>query len=88
VSRIDACNRPRAGYYENRQDAKEERAMRDDAEIINTTILHHVGQDLSMLSLNDLDQRLEQLRAEIIRVTQMAEKKRQTQTAATALFKI
>jgi uncharacterized small protein (DUF1192 family) len=48
---------------------------------------HEIGQDLSPLSLDDIDDRIAQLEAEILRLREAQAKKRATQAAADALFK-
>ena len=46
-----------------------------------------IGEDLSVLSIAELEHRIEVLKAEITRVTGELEKKRAHEAAASALFK-
>lgn len=48
---------------------------------------HQIGQDLSMLSLAEIDQRVEALKAEIERLMEMREKKDASRSAADAFFR-
>ncbi len=48
---------------------------------------HDIGQDLSMLSVEDLAERIEALKAEIGRLTTALTMKRATRDAADKLFK-
>lgn len=48
---------------------------------------HEIGQDLTPLSLDDIEDRIAQLEAEILRLREAQAKKRATQAAADALFK-
>lgn len=50
-------------------------------------LVHEVGQDLSTLSVADLDERIDQLRAEIARIETERAAKGATRNAADALFK-
>lgn len=49
--------------------------------------IHEVGQDLSLLSVGELRERIEQLRDEIARLERDIEGKSQTKAAAEALFR-
>lgn len=49
--------------------------------------VHEIGQDLSMLSLAEIDERVEALRAEIARLTEARAKKDASRSAADAFFK-
>ena len=49
--------------------------------------LHEIGQDLSALSVSDLDERLEALRREIARIEEDRRRKQASQEAARAAFK-
>ena len=49
--------------------------------------VHEVGQDLGLLSVSELRERIEQLRAEIVRLEAELEAKGATKTAAEALFR-
>lgn len=48
---------------------------------------HEIGQDLSTLSVFELDERIEQLRAEIERLQEARVAKEKTKSAADAFFK-
>jgi uncharacterized small protein (DUF1192 family) len=50
-------------------------------------ISHEIGQDLSLLSLEELTERIALLNAEIERLQQAATKKRASKDAASAFFK-
>ena len=50
-------------------------------------ISHEIGQDLSLLSLEELNERVALLTAEIERLQQAATKKRASKDAAASLFK-
>ncbi|WP_213773479.1 DUF1192 domain-containing protein [Bradyrhizobium sp. dw_78] len=50
-------------------------------------ISHEIGQDLSLLSVEELDQRIALLMSEIERLRQAAAKKRASKDAANSLFK-
>lgn len=50
-------------------------------------LVHEVGQDLSTLSLAELDERIDQLRAEIARIETEKTAKGATRNAADALFR-
>lgn len=49
--------------------------------------VHQIGQDLSMLSLAEIDQRIEALKAEIERLNEMRAKKDASRSAADAFFR-
>ena len=48
---------------------------------------HEIGQDLSLLAIGEIDERIALLRAEIERLSEARAGKLKTQTAADALFK-
>ncbi|OAS20876.1 DUF1192 domain-containing protein [Methylobacterium platani] len=48
---------------------------------------HQIGQDLSALSVSDLDERIEALRREIARLEEDRRRKQASQEAARAAFK-
>lgn len=48
---------------------------------------HQIGQDLSLLSVDELQKRIGQLREEIVRLEQEVASKGATRNAAEALFK-
>jgi uncharacterized small protein (DUF1192 family) len=49
---------------------------------------HEIGQDLSLLSVQDLGERIEALKAEIARLEAMREKKQASKSAADTFFKL
>jgi uncharacterized small protein (DUF1192 family) len=49
---------------------------------------HEVGQDLSALSVHELDERLALLEAEIARLKAARERKTQSRSAADSVFKL
>lgn len=49
--------------------------------------VHEVGQDLSSLSIAEIDERMALLQAEIIRLDEAKARKLRTQAAADALFR-
>jgi uncharacterized small protein (DUF1192 family) len=50
-------------------------------------ITHEIGQDLSLLSVEELNERIALLNAEIERLQQAATKKRASKDAANSIFK-
>jgi uncharacterized small protein (DUF1192 family) len=52
-----------------------------------TKSVHEIGQDLSMLSLAEIDLRVEALKAEIERLAQARAKKDASRSAADAFFR-
>lgn len=52
------------------------------------TVAHEIGQDLSLLSVAELDERIGLLRSEIERLTSDRQKKEASRSAADAIFKI
>jgi uncharacterized small protein (DUF1192 family) len=53
-----------------------------------TPAAHEVGQDLSMLSVSELDERIEILEREIERLREARSGKEASRTAASAFFKV
>ena len=49
---------------------------------------HEIGQDLSMLSIDELDERVEMLEREIARLKEARAKKESSLAAASAFFKL
>ena len=49
---------------------------------------HEVGQDLGLLSIDELDERIALLEREIARLREARESKEQSRAAASAFFKI
>ncbi|WP_407529302.1 DUF1192 domain-containing protein [Methylobacterium oryzisoli] len=49
---------------------------------------HVIGQDLSALSIDDLDERIETLRREIARLEEARRGRQASQAAANAVFKL
>lgn len=50
-------------------------------------ISHDIGQDLSLLSVEDLTERVALLKTEIVRLEEAATKKRASRDAANSVFK-
>ena len=50
-------------------------------------ITHEIGQDLSLLSVEELNERMALLKEEILRLEEAAAKKRASKDAANAFFK-
>jgi uncharacterized small protein (DUF1192 family) len=59
----------------------------DDDDRPRKTVSHQIGQDLSLLSVEELNERVAVLTAEIERLTQAAAKKRASKDAADGFFK-
>ncbi len=49
---------------------------------------HAVGQDLSMLSIDEIDERIEMLEREIARLREVRRAKENSRAAASAFFKL
>jgi uncharacterized small protein (DUF1192 family) len=59
------------------------------ADELRTTVSgHEIGQDLSMLSIDELDERVETLEREIARLKEARAKKESSLAAASAFFKL
>lgn len=58
-----------------------------DEETPRKVRVHEIGQDLSLLSVGELSERLEQLRQEIFRLEAELKAKGATKSAAEALFR-
>lgn len=58
-----------------------------DDDAVKKRSLHEVGQDLSPLSLEDIDERIELLQAEIQRLEAARSRKDATKAAADAFFR-
>ena len=50
--------------------------------------IHEIGQDLSMLSIDELDERVEMLEQEIARIREARARKENSRAAASAFFKL
>lgn len=50
-------------------------------------VTHEIGQDLSLLSVEELTERVTLLKAEIVRLEEAATKKRASRDAANSVFK-
>jgi uncharacterized small protein (DUF1192 family) len=61
--------------------------MRDDQELPKKKVTHEVGQDLSLLSGFELSERIEFLKAEIVRLEQTKVAKDSARGAADSFFK-
>lgn len=64
----------------------EERMSLFDEEPRRKTV-HDIGQDLSLLSVGDIDERIALLRAEIIRLEEERSRKGDSKVAAEAFFR-
>jgi len=60
---------------------------REDDEQPRKAVSHEIGQDLSMLSVEELSDRIALLRTEIDRLDQAMAKKRASRDAANSIFK-
>jgi uncharacterized small protein (DUF1192 family) len=61
--------------------------MRDDENLPKKKIVHEIGQDLSLLSVFELKERIEILNAEIARLEAAAQSKAAAKGAADAFFR-
>jgi uncharacterized small protein (DUF1192 family) len=61
--------------------------MIDPDDLPKKKVVHDVGQDLSLLSVGELGERVNSLRDEIARLEAEIARKRASQTAADAFFK-
>ena len=59
----------------------------EDEDRTRKAVLHEIGQDLSMLSVEELSDRIALLRTEIDRLDQAMAKKRASRDAANSIFK-
>lgn len=59
----------------------------EDDERPRRKVTHEIGQDLSLLSLEELNERIALLTAEIARLQEAAGRKRASKDAANAIFK-
>jgi uncharacterized small protein (DUF1192 family) len=59
----------------------------DDDDRPRKKISHEIGQDLSLLSLEELNERIALLNAEIARLSEAATRKRASKDAANSFFK-
>jgi uncharacterized small protein (DUF1192 family) len=66
---------------------KKANLMRDDENLPKKKIVHEIGQDLSLLSVFELKERIEVLNAEIARLEAAAQSKSAAKGAADAFFK-
>jgi uncharacterized small protein (DUF1192 family) len=60
---------------------------REDEELPRKAVAHEIGQDLSLLSVEELTGRISLLKSEIERLEQAAAKKRASRDAANSVFK-
>jgi uncharacterized small protein (DUF1192 family) len=68
--------------------SNEEEAMAsEDDDKPRKKVSHEIGQDLSLLSVDELGERIALLQAEIERLTQAMTKKRASKDAANSFFK-
>ncbi len=59
----------------------------DDDDRPKKKVTHEIGQDLSLLSVEELTERIALLKSEITRLEEAASKKRASKDAANAFFK-
>ncbi|MGV7211866.1 DUF1192 domain-containing protein [Bradyrhizobium sp. UFLA05-112] len=59
----------------------------DDDDRPRKKITHEIGQDLSLLSVEELTERISLLKSEIARLEEAATKKRASRDAANSVFK-
>lgn len=59
----------------------------DDDDRPRKKVTHEIGQDLSLLSVEELTERIALLTTEIARLQQAADRKRASKDAASAFFK-
>ncbi|MCP3473769.1 DUF1192 domain-containing protein [Bradyrhizobium sp. CCGUVB1N3] len=59
----------------------------DDDDRPRKKITHEIGQDLSLLSVEELTERIALLKSEIARLEEAATKKRASRDAANSIFK-
>ena len=62
-------------------------ATMDDDDRPKKKVTHEIGQDLSLLSVEELTERIALLKSEITRLEEAASKKRASKDAANAFFK-
>lgn len=62
--------------------------MRDDEDKPKRKIVHEIGQDLSLLSVFELNERIEALGEEIVRLEAAAKAKATAKGAADSFFKL
>ncbi|MCC2110429.1 MAG: DUF1192 domain-containing protein [Hyphomicrobiales bacterium] len=62
-------------------------ALFDDDDRPSKPVTHEVGQDLSQLSVDELQARADLLRAEIVRIEAESEKKQASKSAADSIFR-
>lgn len=74
---------PLRGLLEN----KEKRMAIEDDDKPRKKITHEIGQDLSLLSVEELTERIALMNSEIERLQQAATKKRASKDAANSFFK-
>jgi uncharacterized small protein (DUF1192 family) len=60
---------------------------REDEELPRKAVAHEIGQDVSLLSVEELTGRIALLRSEIERLEQAAARKRASRDAADSFFK-
>jgi uncharacterized small protein (DUF1192 family) len=59
----------------------------DDDDRPRKKVTHEIGQDLSLLSVEELTERVALLKSEIVRLEEAAGKKRSSRDAANSFFK-
>jgi uncharacterized small protein (DUF1192 family) len=66
---------------------KDERMAMDEDDRPRKKITHEIGQDLSLLSVEELTERIALLTSEIARLQEAAARKRASKDAASSFFK-
>lgn len=59
-----------------------------DDEPVKKKLAHEIGQDVSLVSVDELEERIGMLRAEIARLEAEVEKRRASRSAAEAVFRL
>lgn len=59
-----------------------------DDEPVKKKLAHEIGQDVALVSVDELEDRIALLRAEILRLEAEVEKRRASRSAAEAVFRL
>jgi uncharacterized small protein (DUF1192 family) len=82
--------RPGLGFWADARPAgflEEQMPAFDDDDRPKKKVTHEIGQDLTLLSVQELNERIELMRAEIARLEADIARKRATRSAADQFFK-
>ena len=85
MSRVTTCDNPEAGRYD--RGGRAPMAAIDDDDRPKKKISHEIGQDLSLLSVKELDERIDLLRSEIARLEADRKGKQASRQTADQFFK-